>query len=193
MINLFQSVQAAVEEDAHRRWGWYLALGILLVIVGAYCIYSQTVATLASVIALGILLVIAGIGYVVAMFSARAGAGYAFLLLLAAAFNVIVGLMLIEHPEIAALGLTLLIATLLVVGGVFRFFSAIWFHMPQYGWAAFGGILAVLLGLALWAQWPFSASWFIGFAVGLNFLFDGITWCAMALRVKSIATPLQHA
>ncbi len=192
MIALFQNLQASVEEEAHRQWGWYLTLGILLIIVGAYCVYAQVAATMASVMVLGALLLVGGAGYVVAMFTARAGAGYAFLLMLAAAFNAVVGLMLIGHPAIGALALTLFIAILLIVGGIFRFFSAVWFRMPQYGWVAFGGVLSVLLGLALWAQWPISALWFIGFAVGVNFIFDGVVWCSMALKARSLM-PLQHA
>ena len=38
-------------EHAHKMWGWYLALGIVLVALGAYCIYAETAATVASVVA----------------------------------------------------------------------------------------------------------------------------------------------
>src|SRR5581483_4822925 len=103
---------------------------------------------------------------------------------LAGIFELIVGLILIEHPALGALTITLFIAVLLIVGGVFRFFSALWFRMPHYGWVAFSGVVSIVLGLLLWAQWPVSALWFIGFAVGVSLIFDGIAWASLALRLK---------
>jgi len=85
----------------------------------------------------------------------------------------------------------LFIAALLVISGTFRFFSSLWLQLPGYGWAAFSGALSVLLGILLWAQWPVSAFWFIGFAVGLTFLFDGVAWASLGLKFKSVAP--QHA
>lgn len=191
MIDMIQKLQASAEEELHRQWGWYLALGILMVALGGYCIYAETAATLASVIVLGGILLVAGVAYVIALFALRPNFGHGLLMLLAAVFYGIVGLMLIEHPAIGALALTMFIAALLVVAGTFRFFSALWLQLPGYGWSAFAGVLSVLLGILLWAQWPISAFWFIGFAVGVALFFDGVAWCSLALKFKSV-TP-QHA
>jgi uncharacterized membrane protein HdeD (DUF308 family) len=37
----------------------------------------------------------------------------------------------------------------------------------------FGGIVALLLGILLWRQWPFSGIWAVGTLVGVHLLFDG--------------------
>jgi len=171
--------------EAHKLWGWYLALGIVLIVAGLYCIWAETLATFAAVFALGAVLAIAGIAQLISAFMAR-GAGHVILLLLVGALDIIVGLMLLEHPGLGALGITLLVAAVLVFGGIFRFVSALWLQFPQYGWVAFSGILAVLLGFLLWAQWPVSAFWFIGFAVGLNFVFSGVAWTSLALKLKAL-------
>src|SRR5579871_3376124 len=169
--------------EAQKNWGWYVALGILFILVGLYAIWAEGAATLASVFALGIVLVIAGVGQLVAAFMAR-GAGHVILLLLVGVLDVIVGLMLLEHPVAGALVVTLLLAALLVFGGVFRFIAALMTQFPNYGWVAASGVLSVILGLLLWAQWPFSAVWFIGFVVGLNFIFAGISWTWLGGRLK---------
>lgn len=169
--------------QARKDWGWYVALGVLLILVGIYAIWAEGAATLASVFALGIVLLIAGIGQLVAAFMAR-GAGHVILLLLVGVLDIIVGLMLLEHPIGGALVVTLLLAALLVFGGVFRFVSALWLQFPNYGWVALSGVLSTILGLLLWAQWPISAIWFIGFVVGLNFIFAGITWTWLGLKLK---------
>lgn len=191
MINVLQNLRANAEEELHRKWGWYLAFGILMVALGGYCIYAETAATLASVLVLGGVLIASGAAYVVALFMVRPNLGHALVMLLTAALNVIVGLMLLQHPELGALALTLFIATLLIVGGAFRLFSSLSLQLPGYGWAAFSSAFSILLGVLLWAQWPVSAFWFIGFAVGVSFLFDGFSWCSLGLKFKSV-TP-QHA
>jgi uncharacterized membrane protein HdeD (DUF308 family) len=179
LTNVADTVNAA-----HKQWGWYLALGILLIIVGLYCLYAETLATAASVLALGIVLIIAGIAQIISAFMAR-GAGHVILLLLIGVLDIIVGWMLLQHPELGALGITLLLAALLVFGGIFRVISALALQFPQYGWVALSGVLGAILGALLWAQWPVSAFWFLGFAVGLNFIFAGIAWCSLAFKLKT--------
>ncbi|MBV8432698.1 MAG: HdeD family acid-resistance protein [Candidatus Eremiobacteraeota bacterium] len=191
MVNLLQNLQASAEEELHRQWGWYLALGILMVALGGYCIYAETAATVAAVLTLGGILIAAGAAYVVALFALRPNFGHALLMLLTAAVYVVVGLSLLKHPELGALMLTLFIAAFLTISGTFRFFSSLWLQLPGYGWSAFSGALSVLLGIMLWAQWPVSGFWFIGFAVGVTLIFDGASWCSLGLKFKSV-TP-QHA
>jgi uncharacterized membrane protein HdeD (DUF308 family) len=165
-------------------WGWYLALGIALVVLGAYCIYAETTATIASVVVIGAVLMISGILQLVAAIMAR-GAGHVILLLLVGALDIIVGLILVGHPEFGALIITLFLAALFLFGGIYRFVAALWLQFPHYGWVAFSGLVSVALGILLWMQWPVSAFWFIGLAVGVNLIFAGVTWSSIALKLKS--------
>jgi len=172
-------------QAAHRQWGWYLAVGILLIVVGIYAIYAEGLATLASVIAIGFVLLIAGIAQIVGAFMAR-GAGHVILLLLVGFLDLIVGFALLQHPTVGALAITLLLAAVFLFGGIFRFVSALWLQFPNYGWVAVSGLISFILGVLLWVQWPVSAFWFIGFAVGLNFIFAGIAWSSLGLKLKAL-------
>jgi uncharacterized membrane protein HdeD (DUF308 family) len=40
---------AADISQAHKLWGWYVTLGIVLIVLGIYAIWAETAATLASV------------------------------------------------------------------------------------------------------------------------------------------------
>lgn len=184
MRTIAEEVAGSVSQ-AHKVWGWYLVMGIALILVGIYAIWSGTAATLASIIVLGAVLFIAGIFQIVGAFVAR-GAGHVILALLVGALDIVVGIMLMEHPGAGALTVTLLLAALFVAGGIIRFFSAMWLQFPQYGWVAFSGAMSFVLGILLWMQWPISAAWFIGFIVGLNFIFAGISWSALALKLKTL-------
>ncbi len=88
---------------------------------------------------------------------------------------------------LGALITTLLLAALLVFGGIYRSIAALWLRFPHYGWAVFSALASFLLGVLLWAQWPFSATWFLGFAVGLNFFLAGIAWSASAWKLRTIS------
>ena len=172
-------------KEAHQQWGWYLALGIGLTLLGAYAVYAEPAATLASVVTIGVIVMLSGVLQLAGAFVAR-GAGHVVLLLLIGALDVFVGLTLMAHPGMGALTLTLLLAMLFTFGGLYRFVSALVLQLPGYGWVAFGGLLATVLGILLWMQWPTSSVWFIGFAVGVNLLIAGITWSATAFNLKNL-------
>lgn len=176
---------AAQLNALHKEWGWLLAMGIIEIIVGIYCLTSQITATLASVVALGVVFLIAGIAETIGAFRAH-GAGHVILLLLGGLLSIVVWLALMTHPGVGALAITLLLAAMLVVGGIFRFVAALTLQFPHYGWAAASGALSLVLGVLLWAEWPVSASWFIGFVVGLNFIVTGAWMAAVGLQVKNL-------
>jgi uncharacterized membrane protein HdeD (DUF308 family) len=176
--------QIAMDINAARKqWGWYLALGIVLILAGIVAIWAEGLATLTFVTALGFVLLVAGVAQIIGAFVAR-GVGQVILTLLVGALDIIVGLMLMEHPVAGALTITLLIAALLVFGGIFRFVSALVLRFPQHGWVAISGVIGVVLGILLWMQWPVSALWFLGFAVGVNLIFAGVAWSSFAFKLK---------
>ena len=44
---------------------------------------------------------------------------------------------------------------------------------PRWGWVLINGILAIVLGILIWSQWPFNASWLLGLLVGIGLLMNG--------------------
>jgi uncharacterized membrane protein HdeD (DUF308 family) len=183
--DLISDVAGAVQA-VRNQWGWYLTLGIVLIAAGVLAIIYQGTATQASVVVFGALLIIAGVTQLIAAFQSR-GAGHVILLLLIGILDVVVGWMLIQHPDAGALTLTLLLAALFVFTGLYQFIAAMWLQLPNYGWYALSGIISVVLGVLLWMQWPISAEWFIGFAVGLYFIFAGIAWSTFAIKIRPTA------
>ncbi|HTJ27531.1 MAG TPA: HdeD family acid-resistance protein [Candidatus Limnocylindria bacterium] len=184
MVARFFAQNATAEQEFRKEWGWLLAIGIIEIAVGVYCLTSQITATLASVVALGVLLFVVGVAEIVGAFRAH-GAGHVILFLLGGLLSIVVGLALMSRPGAGALTVTLLLAAMLVVGGIYRFWAALAIQFPHYGWAAISGVLSCILGVLLWAQWPISALWFIGFIVGLNFIFTGAWLSSLAFRLKN--------
>lgn len=176
------------ELDAIRgEWGWFLALGIALIVLGVIAVGASVLVTFATVMVFGVLLVIAGIAQGVGAFWARGWTGF-FLSLLVGIFYLILGLLFIRDPGGAALAMTLLLAAFLMVSGIFRMIGSLTFRLPSWEWMFVSGLINLLLGILIWAQWPFSGLWVIGLFVGIEMIFNGWTWVMIALAVRGLGT-----
>jgi uncharacterized membrane protein HdeD (DUF308 family) len=166
-----------------KNWGWFLALGIVQIIAGTLAVGFAFSATLASVVTLGVLLLIAAAAQMAAALLARDWDGFFLFLLLAFLYGV-AGFLTLQHPLLAAEGLTLMLAALFLVVGLFRIAVALVDHVPSWGWLLFNGVVTVLLGLAIWQQWPKSGLWVVGMLVGIELIVNGVTWLVLAVGVR---------
>jgi uncharacterized membrane protein HdeD (DUF308 family) len=171
-------------ETIRANWGWFLALGIVLVVAGTLAIGLPLLTSLAVTLTLGIMLVAGGVAQLVGAFWTRDWSGF-FLVLLLGVIYVVTGGAFIAKPVEAAAALTLLIACALIVSGVFRIVGTLAYQFPQWGWIFLGGVLNLVLGVLIWIQWPQSGLWVIGIFVGIDMIFSGWTWIMLALRLKS--------
>ncbi len=176
-------VRAVEETGVRKNWGWFLALGIVQIVVGTLAVGFAFSATLASVVTLGVLLLIAGAAQMAAALLAREWDGF-FLFLLLAFLYAVAGLLTLEHPLLAAEGLTLMLAALFLVVGLFRITVALVGQVPLWGWPFLNGVVTVLLGLAIWLHWPASGLWVVGTLVGIEVIVNGVTWSALAIGVR---------
>lgn len=167
------------------RWGWLLVLGIVLIALGVIALIFTPEVTLATVFVLGWLITVSGVVEGVYAFQVRRWGGM-FLYLAGGVLGVLLGLLIVTHPVSGALVLTMLIAAYLTVIGLFRTIAAIHMRYRLWGWAVFDGIVTLILGLLLWAAWPSSALWFLGFAVGIALLLRGWSTVMFAIAVRAV-------
>lgn len=166
------------EVRAHRTW--FFILGVALIIIGTIAIGSAELMTMVSVIFLGWLLIFAGLFEIVHGFARRAWGGF-FINLMGGLLYAVTGLLMITHPGIAAITLTLMIAMLLIVAGTFRLFVAFSTSIPHRGWLIINGIISLFLGFCIMSSWPVSGLWVIGLFIGIDMIFDGWTEVMLAL------------
>jgi uncharacterized membrane protein HdeD (DUF308 family) len=167
-----------------KNWGWFFALGMVQIVVGMLAVGFAFSATLASVATLGVLLLIAAGAQMAAAIWARDWSGF-FLFLLVGILYAVAGFLMLQHPLLAAEGLTLMLAAAFLVGGVFRIIVAVAERFPSWGWVLCNGIVTVLLGLAIWQQWPESGLWVLGMFVGIDLIVNGVTWSMLAVGVRN--------
>jgi uncharacterized membrane protein HdeD (DUF308 family) len=176
--------------DLRPKWGWFLVLGIALLVLGAVALALPWVTTLTSVLFYGWLLVFGGAFEIVAAFGTTGWRGI-LLQLLSGILSIVVGALIVAHPDAGVLGLTLVLATLFLVGGIFRTGAAFVLRFPSWGWAAVSGIVTALLGVYIWAAWPVSALWLIGLLVAIELLSRGWAWVMFGFAVRQISKTAQ--
>ena len=177
-------------EEVRASWGWFLFLGIVLTILGVACIALDVSATFATVLVFGWILLISGVFALVHAFRIGTWSGF-FLYLLSALFRGFTGYLLVRYPLAGAETLTLVLASFFIVGGLFRTIGSAMAKFPRWGWAVVSGVVSVVLGIMLLAQMPISGIWFIGFAIGVDLIFDGVAMMGFASAIHSL--PGRHA
>ncbi|MGD0470798.1 MAG: HdeD family acid-resistance protein [Terriglobales bacterium] len=184
MFDPIQVVVGVTPEMIH-NWGWFLAFGIVLLLLGIAAIVRSFAATVVSMVFFGWLLVFAGIAEFVTAFMVGKWAGF-FLHLLAAILFGITGALILIKPVISAEALTFVMSVFFLFGGVYQFVVSAWTHLPGWGWQALNGAIASIMGILIMAQWPVSGLWVIGLFVGIDLIVYGCAWIAMALNLHKM-------
>ena len=179
-------------ENLRKRWGWFLALGILLIVLGTVALGSSVFMTLATMVFVGWLLIVGGVLEAAHACLCKGWGGF-FIDLLTGILYVVVGFMVVANPGSAAVALTLLIAMFLIFGGIFRIVTAAIIRFPNWVWLLLHGAVNLVLGIAIWRQWPLSGLWVIGLFVGIDMLLNGWSLVMLGLAAKRIPTAEANA
>ena len=81
--------------------------------------------------------------------------------------------------------LTLVLASLFLVEGILNI--VLFFRTRSVqgsSWLLIDGIITLLLGLMIYAQWPSSSAWAIGTLVGVSMIISGVTRVMLSLAVR---------
>jgi uncharacterized membrane protein HdeD (DUF308 family) len=180
---------AAAKQTVADNWGWFLALGIVLVVAGIAAIMFPLVSTIAAKIALGWIFLAAGVVMIIHAFSIQKWGGFLMELLLGVLY-LFAGGWLAFFPFTGIVTLTILLAALFLAEGVLEVIMGFRVRPHEgWGWLVFSGLIAVAVGLLIAAELPSSAVWAIGLLVGVNLLSTGISFIVLAFAGKRGTAP----
>jgi len=183
MLGQAEVLVVQVTQEMIRNWGWFLAFGIALMLLGVAAVVRSVTATVVSMMFFGWLMIFASIIDLVNAFMVGKWAGFFLHLLLAILFG-ITGVIFLKNPTISAEAATLVMSMFFLIAGVYQLVVALWAHLPGYGWHIVDGIITCLLGVLLLAQWPISGLYAIGLFMGISLIFYGWAWMALALNLR---------
>ncbi len=182
-------INAAVAEARRQiadNWGWFLALGIVLVIAGAVAILFPLLSTIATKIMLGWIFLVSGVLIVIHAFSIKQWRGFLWGLLVGALY-IVAGAWLAFLPFTGIITLTILLAALFLAEGVLEVVMATRVR-PHEGWVwlLLSGLVAIAVGVLIAYELPSSAAWAIGLLAGINLLSTGVSFIVLALAGRRI-------
>lgn len=108
--------------------------------------------------------------------------------MLAAIVDLVGGLYCRTHPFLAIGTLTVLLAAVIIVGGMLEIVS--YFRLRSEGasrWVLFNGLVGLVLGVMMMLHWPSSSVWAIGILVGVHLLTTGMTRLMFGMAIRRLA------
>jgi len=178
----------AVLSGMKRASGWSIALGILMIIVGIIAMLAPWESGLVITLVVGWCAIFNGFAQIVYAFRTHGG-WHVLLEVILGIIYIIAGIYLLVHPGAGLLALTLILASFLLIYGIFALVLA--FRMKPHngwGWVLFDAIVTILLGVLIWFHWPWNSAWVVGTLFGISIFVSGITRLMMSLAIRRIAT-----
>lgn len=171
--------------DVRANWGWLLALGIVFVILGCIGLGMTFAVTMASVLMYGVLLLIGAGAQFVDAAKCKGWKGIIWHVLIALLY-VVAGIAVIQNPLAASAILTLMLAGALIIVGLARAIMAFQMRAARnWIWPLLGGLVSIILGGIIMANWPVSGLWIIGLFVSIELMVNGWSYIFVAMSAKS--------
>ena len=171
-------------ERLKASWIWLAILGGISLIGGILALINPFAATLAAVFLAGWTFLLFGVIQLIHAFRVTGWPGFLWSLLLGV-LTVAVGVSLLFNPVSGALSLTLIVAILfLVLGAVKIMYGLSLRPVSGWGFAALSGVISVLLGVMILADYPWSATAILGVLLAIELLSNGIFLLMIALGLR---------
>lgn len=158
--------------------------GVSLIILGMLAVGSPLIAAVAVNAVIAWLIVFAGVVHLTVAFHTREAGSLIWRLLVGLAY-ICFGVYVIAHPALGVVSLTLILASLFLIEGILNI--VLFFRVRSLqgsSWLLIDGIITLLLGMMIYAQWPSSSAWAIGTLVGVSMIISGITRVMLSLAVR---------
>ncbi|AUX75565.1 HdeD family acid-resistance protein [Sinorhizobium fredii] len=167
------------------KWGWFVALGVLLIMAGGIAFGNLLMATVASVYYVGLIMLIGGLLNLAQAYQVKDWGGFLFWVLSGGLYAA-AGLFAFVNPLLASSILTILMAMALIVAGAFRIWVGFRLSpLSGWGWIVIGGLVTLIAGLVIAAGWPVDSLWILGLFLAVDLVMQGLALIAFGVLVKS--------
>jgi uncharacterized membrane protein HdeD (DUF308 family) len=159
-----------------------------MILLGFVALLAPWEAGIAIVLIVGWSIIFSGGALLLYAFRTHSG-GRALLEAVLGLIYIVAGIYILLHPIGGLLALTLLLGSFFLVYGVVALVLA--FRMrPHHGWVwvLVDAIITILLGVLIWAHWPFNSEWVVGTLVGISILMSGFSRLMVSLAIRRLAT-----
>jgi uncharacterized membrane protein HdeD (DUF308 family) len=171
-------------ERLRSSWIWIALLAVISLVGGVLALANPFAATLAATLMAGWAFAILGMIQLVQAFQIRGWPSFLWSLLFGV-LTLVVGISLVFNPLAGMVSLTLLVAVLfLVMGGIKIMYALSLRPIAGWGWALASGILSLVLGVMVLANFPWAAVSVLGILLGIELLSNGVLFLLLALGLR---------
>ena len=179
-----ENVDLALKPSLREKWGWFVALGVALIMGGGIAFGNAMAATVASVYYVGIVMLIGGGLHLANAFRVKTWESVFYWIFSGACYTV-AGVFAFLNPLLASTALTFLMAVALIVAGGLRVWTGFKLRpLDGWGWIALGGVVTLLAGLIIAAGWPFNSLWILGLFLAIDLVMQGLALIAFGVLAK---------
>ncbi|MCX7868876.1 MAG: DUF308 domain-containing protein [Terrimicrobiaceae bacterium] len=167
----------ATAEPAHSKGRfWFILAGVLTLLAGFAAMACPLTTSIVIAQIIGAFSVVSGVFLLASAIFGKTNT-HRILDLFSALLRMALGVVLLLNVLGAVLALTLLLAAVFLAEGIVGCVLA--FRLkgknPAWGWVLANAVLAIILGVMLFAKWPSDAAWAIGLLFGINCVFVGVS------------------
>jgi uncharacterized membrane protein HdeD (DUF308 family) len=175
-----------LSDQVKANWGWMLALGILFIVGGVFAFVSPFLAGIVVATVVGVIIVLAGIAQIVHAWKMQSWGGFIWQLIIGIVL-VVGGLGIYLNPVAGVITLTLLAAVMFIVKGVFQIILGFRLRPHDgWGWIVASGVVALIVGILIYIQWPMSSTYAIGTLAGISLAFTGWSYVMIAVAARRL-------
>jgi uncharacterized membrane protein HdeD (DUF308 family) len=171
-------------ERLRNSWIWMAVLAVVSIFGGVFALINPFAATLAATVMAGWIFAILGALQIFQSFRVTDWPGFLWALLFGI-LSLIVGLSLIFNPLAGMVSLTLLVAVLFLVTGLVKIMYSFSLRpISGWGWVLVSGIISLLLGVMILANFPWAAVSVLGILLAVELLSNGVLFLLLALGLR---------
>jgi uncharacterized membrane protein HdeD (DUF308 family) len=195
-MNSMILIKENIKTSLHDSWGWITALGVIMIIFGAFIMAGPLQLFTASLtvevlIAVGFV-VSGGLQFAHAMHEAKLRRRIWYVL--GGVFYAVGGLFLAFHPAAGLVSLVFLVAIVMLADGV----SMAAFGLGLKGqkgraWVIASGAASIVVGIILFTGLPNTAMWALGLFVGFAFLVEGVSFTMLGIEARRFVVEVNES
>jgi uncharacterized membrane protein HdeD (DUF308 family) len=175
-------------DSLQSKWGWFLLLGVVLILCGAVAVALPAVFAFAASVVLGAALSIAGVVKIIQSLQVREWSGFLWQEL-TGAVELVGGILIYFNPLKGAYAISLLIALVFLVQGIGQIAVAFKVRRhPGWWWLLTSGLIALVASAALTLKLPYTRFFTPGTMAGIALLVAGCAYVAIAFTVRNVRT-----
>lgn len=181
---MVQNSDIAHRPSLSEKWGWFVALGVALIMGGGIAFGNVLAATVASVYYVGMIMLVGGVLHLAQAFRVKKWESVFYWMLSGSCYTV-AGVFAFLNPMLASAVLTMMMAVALIIAGTFRMWTAFKLRpLAGWGWIALGGLVTLVAGLIIAAGWPVNSLWILGLFLAIDLVMQGLALIAFGVLAK---------